>query len=371
MRKQCELRPILSFLRGLERMVRLTANNGTRMPLVQSICDIPSLICPQPDAESAGTTGNSSMSKIPSLREIPDLPEEVVQAGPNGELILFVGAGMSMLLGLPSWRELARRVLDDLRSSGFLDFSELEQLLTLSPRTQLSIAKLIAEENGQNVYVAKYFRGAAEGTTIYKALNDIGCACVTTNYDELLSPRFMSTNSGAVTPKPTLRISDREKFFARHLDDTGVVVHIHGSIGEPTKMVVSTREYLEHYDHDNIKHFLGDLFARKTILFLGYGLEENELLEHILRRGSASRTGDRRRFALQGFFRSQQPLYKKLYQYFQTSFGVHLIGFIRDHKDYAQQDEIIRTWAPKIKVAKPALADEISRMDKVLDGQKA
>src|SRR5258706_1666938 len=249
------------------------------------------------------------MSKVPLLREIPDPPDEVLQAGPNGDLVLFVGAGMSMLLNLPSWIGLAKKVLEDLRSHGLFDFSEIAQLELLSPRTQLSIAKLVADENDYKLDLAKYFRAPAEGTSVYKAINDIGCACVTTNYDELLAPRFVATTSGSTTPKPLLRISVAEKFFARHLDDTGVVIHLHGSISDPDKMVVTTKDYLAHYDHANVQVFLGELFARKIVLFLGYSLEENELLEHILRRGSAEKTGDRRRFALQGFFRSQQPLY--------------------------------------------------------------
>ena len=67
-------------------------------------------------------------------------------------------------------------------------------------------------------------------------------------------------------------------------------------------MVVTTKEYLEHYDHDNVQQFLGELFEKKTVVFLGYGLEELEMLEHILRRGQVKQTGDRRRFAVQGFF---------------------------------------------------------------------
>jgi hypothetical protein len=182
----------------------------------------------------------------------------------------------------------------------------------------------------------------------------------------LLAPRFLITKDGSTTAKPTVRIFDREEVVARRLDDTGIVIHVHGSISSPEKMVVTTKEYLEHYDRENIRHFLGELFARKTVLFLGYGLEENELLEHILRRGSASPTGDRRRFALQGFFKSQQPLYEKLYDYYKDSFGVHLIGYIRDHKNYRQQDAIVNTWAPQIKVTKAALVDDMALLNKVL-----
>ena len=70
----------------------------------------------------------------------------------------------------------------------------------------------------------------------------------------------------------------------------------------------------------------------------GYGLEEAEVLEHILRREEVLKTSERRRFSLQGFFRSQEPLYKKLYKYYEISFGVHLVGFERDKKTTMRWD---------------------------------
>lgn len=311
------------------------------------------------------------MSKAADLREIPELPDEIIQAGLNGELVLFVGAGVSMLLGLPSWGGLARKALDALRERGLLNFSELEQLKNLEPKKQLSIAKLIAEENEHDLDLTGYFKETVEGNSIYKSINDIGCACVTTNYDELLAPRFHEAKgdlvkSMSIKPKEVIRISDKSELFAKHLDEPGTVVHLHGAISRPETMVVTTKKYLEHYDHENVRHFLRELFAKKIVLFIGYGLEEAEILEHILRRGAVESTRDRRRFALQGYFRSEEPLYKNLHQYYEKSFGVHLIGFVRDHKDYAQQEAIIRDWVPQIQVKKPTLDADIARMNEVL-----
>lgn len=144
------------------------------------------------------------------------------------------------------------------------------------------------------------------------------------------------------------------------------MIHLHGAVSKPETMVVTTKEYLEHYDHENVQHFLRELFAKKIVLFIGYGLEEAEILEHILRRGTVESTKDRRRFALQGYFRSQEPLYKNLHQYYEKSFGVHLIGFVRDHKDYAQQEAVLRDWVPQIQVKKPTLDADIARMNEVL-----
>ncbi|WP_195880831.1 SIR2 family protein [Methylomonas albis] len=113
------------------------------------------------------------MRKVPDLRETIIPPDEVIQAGKDGNLILFIGAGVSRLLGLPSWQGLANCILEDLRQHAFLNYSEVEQLQTLDPKKQLSIATLIAEQNGYPLNVAKHLTGKTEGDSIYKAINDI------------------------------------------------------------------------------------------------------------------------------------------------------------------------------------------------------
>ena len=309
------------------------------------------------------------MNKAPELTDNPELPEEIKQAALNGELVLFVGAGVSMLLGLPSWSKLADKVLEELRYNGFLDYSEVAQLNTLDPRKRLSIAETIAEENEYCIKYEDHLRpDPSKGEGIYKALNDIGCPCVTTNYDELLFPRYKGAKTGdsSTTPAPVSRVSERERFFAHLLDEPGTVVHLHGCFNKPETMIVTTKDYLEHYDHENVQEFLEQLFRKKVVLFIGYSLEEAEILEHILRRGSVLKEGDRRRFSLEGFFRSQKPLYKELYRYYEISFGVHLIGFERDKKDYKALEPIIESWASQLEIRKPSLAKDIDFMDEVL-----
>ena len=310
------------------------------------------------------------MNKAPELTDNPGLPEEIRQAALNGELVLFVGAGVSMLLGLPSWSELAGKILEELHGNGFLDYSEVDQLNTLDPRKRLSIADTIAEENDYSIKYKDHLESdPSDGEGIYKALNAIGCMCVTTNYDRLLSPRYKDAeaDAGSVTPAPVNRVSEREKFFAGLLNEPGTVVHLHGCCSEPETMIVTTKDYLEHYDHKNIQKFLERLFKEKVVLFLGYGLEEAEILEHILRRGRVLKEGDRRRFSLQGFFRSQEPLYKKLCKYYEISFGVHLIGFERDKENYKTLEPIIESWAPKLEIRQPSLVKEVDFMDEVLE----
>jgi len=307
------------------------------------------------------------MSKTPDLREIPDIPPEIQQAALNGDLVLFVGAGVSKLVGLPSWSDLAWLVLKDLCEMGCINYSELEQLKPLDSKKQLSIAELIAEENEFALELTRHLRTEKGDKGIYKFLNKIGCACVTTNYDELLSPHFYQTSDGSTTAAPVTRVTHKNDFYTEHLNTPGTVVHLHGSVSQPESMVVTTRHYLAHYDDEMVQHFLNELFEKKTVLFIGYSLEEAEILEHILRRGGVKNTKVKKRFALQAFFLSQDPLYRKLHDYYQKSFGVHLIGFVRDHNDFSQLEIIAKTWAEQIEVRPPALTEDLEYMDEVLD----
>lgn len=306
------------------------------------------------------------MSKVLDLRETIPPPEEVIQAGLDGSLILFIGAGVSRLLELPSWNELALCVLKDLRNQSLLNYSEIDQLKSLDAKTQLSIAKLIAEQENIELNFREHLSGKTEGDSIYKAINDIGCCCVTTNYDELLSPRYIKNRDGSETTVSVNRVAEREKFFAKLLNEPGTVVHLHGSISKPKTLVVSTKDYLEHYDNAHVQAFLGELFEKKTVVFLGYGMEESEVLEHILRRGLVRETSDRRRFAVQGFFRSQQPLYEKLHNYYEKSFGVHLLGYVRDYENYSGLETILKLWVSKIIIQPPPLQDDFEFMNEVL-----
>lgn len=308
------------------------------------------------------------MSRAPVLREAPDLPEEIRQAALDGNLILFVGAGISRLLGMPSWAGMARKQLEHLRENKALNYSEIEQLSALDPKKQLSIATQIADDNDIRLDLRSGLTGFSESNSIYKSINDIGCVCVTTNYDQLLSPRYNPMRDGSTTPVTVNRIYKKQGLFTNHLDTPGTVIHLHGAVIDQKTMIVTTRQYLEHYDDPVVQEFLRGLFARKTVLFIGYGLEEAEILEHILRHGGISAGADRKRFALQGYYQSQQPLYENLHNYYRQSFGVHVIGFVRDHKDYKQQEAIFADWGPKIVVNPPPFAADINRINEVLDG---
>jgi hypothetical protein len=79
------------------------------------------------------------------------------------------------------------------------------------------------------------------------------------------------------------------------LSQPNTVIHLHGSLREPETMIMTTSDYISRYAAYNrssndpqtenpVLTFLSFLFQHRTVLFIGYGLEELEILEYVLRR---------------------------------------------------------------------------------------
>lgn len=312
------------------------------------------------------------------LKELVDVPEEVKQAALDRRLVLFIGSGVSRRMGLPSWGGFAERVLNDLATQNKIDFSELQMLKNLDPRKVLSIARII--DKNRDLDFTQYFKQSSikETSKVYESLNQIPCTFVTTNYDCLIRPQQMTFDNSTITNKPLRRISQRRDLKSVYLDELGNVIHLHGSIKDQDSMIITTSDYLAHYTNKIVQEFLKDLFRLKTVVFLGYGLDEIELLEHILRHGkadtanidSSKKLGDTckesRLFSIQGFYGYEFPTYYRLREYYNESFDLELIGYSKDRNDHRCIDDIMEKWAAEI-VARPiSLTERIEIMKKVV-----
>lgn len=296
----------------------------------------------------------------------PVIPPEIENAAQSGELVIFVGAGISRLINCPSWDGFADQVLDQLVPAG-IDYYELSQIKSISdPKKRLSIAKIVAQKKSITIDYDSIFEIKLKPDNVYGYLNDFNSSFVTTNYEKYLRPCSRENE-----PEVNWRFYKREQLLGVNLDRNGNVVHLHGCLDDPDKMVITTREYLDHYSCKEVEVFLKDLFKRKTVLFLGYGLDEIEVLEYILRRGDASskKEGERvRRFILQGFFNAEMALFELLQAYYQDSFATRLIGFPKDYNNYDHQVEILASWSKKLKFGGLALVDEVAALEDEIRG---
>ncbi|HEY8034988.1 MAG TPA: SIR2 family protein [Methylobacter sp.] len=298
-----------------------------------------------------------------TFNQSPPVPPEIIDAAQDGSLVLFIGAGISRLVGCPSWDGFAWQVLEQLTPSA-MNYHEQKLIRSIpDPRKQLSLAKIIENDAGHpKVDYDKIFNQKLNDENIYKYINQYSCSFVTTNYDKFIQPECM-----AVKAEQDWRIYERSDFLAAKLVK-GNVVHLHGCIEKPQNMVITTKDYLTHYSSDEVSTFLKNLFLKKTVLFLGYGLEELEILEYVLKYSGQQELNQRSLFILQGFFNADYSLFKKLEKFYSDSFNAQLIGFPLDHENFHQQVEIIKKWREQLTFGSSSLIDEAAAMESELDG---
>lgn len=305
---------------------------------------------------------------------IPDVPAGLREASQQrGVLIPFIGAGVSRLAGCPTWRELAIGALRECIAANKFTYGQLDQIKHLSPRIQLSVARGLESQHDLKIDYRSLIdpRGGYEeneiGHRVYRAIGNLGSTFVTTNYDswldiqipEIHAPVTVASaapETTAAAPAARRTIHNVNEFTPANLNQPNTVFHIHGSLADPAGMVMTTRDYITRYandrendpkDENRTLTFLSHLFQEKTVLFIGYGLEDLEILEYVIQKGRMATPGQAnqaRHYILQGYFSHELELMRSLSQYYMQT-DIQLIPFSLDQKDWPQLIEVIEKLA--------------------------
>jgi len=329
------------------------------------------------------------------LFAIPSVPDGLREAARRGLLVPFIGAGVSRLAGCPSWVDFADAVLRSLIQAGKFSYSQLDQIRNLNPRVKLSFARRLALDSKVSIDYKALLHTVArsdhkDGCRIYRSLFALGNIFVTTNYDEwldehipgtsaTLTPSEAPSNTSAIMP---MRVAHRaNEFMPALLNEPNTVIHLHGSVLDPDKMILTTGDYLKHYANDHgsadaegenrVLTFLEYLFNKRSVLFIGYGLDELEILEYVLlKAGTRANSSSReiRHYILQPFFSHEEVLLRNLRSYYLNECAVELIPFRRDDKDYGQLLDVLEDLAQKIPAISPLVLQRAQEMEGLLNG---
>jgi hypothetical protein len=112
---------------------------------------------------------------------------------------------------------------------------------------------------------------------------------------------------------------------------------------------------------------LEHLFSTKTVLFVGYGLEELEILEYAILKAKTKQDAQpsARHYLLQGFFSHQWDLYLGLKTYFRNC-GIQLIAFRRDERDYDELIDVLERFAREAPASAGTVLQEFAEMKRLL-----
>ena len=325
---------------------------------------------------------------------IPCIPSGLREASQRGILIPFIGAGVSRIAGCPGWSEFADGALRCLVEEGNFSHKQLAQIGHLNPRVKLSIALALEKEHGTRINFRKLLHQSgkkdnAKGQKLFGHLGKLGKTFVTTNYDEWLDEEIGMPAVAVDTkydPAASAIVNQRKIVHKVHdltpanLNQPNTVIHLHGSVLDPDGMVLTTQHYVRHYANDRLSGnaekenrvltFLEHLFQQKTVLFVGYGLEELEILEYVIlkaRRPAGTGHNEAKHYLLQGFYSHEHELMRSLTRYYLEECGIQLIPFLRDHKDWDQILDVLEEFARAAPASNPLYVQEFKEMGDLLD----
>ena len=215
--------------------------------------------------------------------DAPDIPERLLQNHEDGKVVFFCGAGISYPAGLPGFRNLVEQVYDNL---GFQPRSQIQQVAFKNNQYDIAISLLESEISGGRERVRKEISDILSSPTINEkttimheallALSRNGggkLRLVTTNFDRVFEHVIKETGIARdCFVAPALPIAN---------DEWNGLVYLHGLLREEPEseenesIIVSSGDFGQAYLIDRwAARFLGQLFKKFSVCFIGYSLED-------------------------------------------------------------------------------------------------
>jgi len=185
----------------------------------------------------------------------------------NGQVIPFIGAGVSMALGLPSYASLIEELGGHLGFDAPI-FEQMGDYLTLAEYYHLQKSGLQELQLHLKERWKKSHKEVA-ASPVHQAIVGLGCKLIyTTNFDDFLEKAHRGTNRRYRTLRS---VND----FVDLADDRVHIVKLHGDLRTPSTMVFTESSYFERLAFESpldIK-LRADILG-KSLLFIGYSLTD-------------------------------------------------------------------------------------------------
>lgn len=298
----------------------------------------------------------------------------------NEKLALFIGAGVSRLMNIPLWDELAFLIIDYLRNANYLNHSESERIKikNFSAKQVVSIfhrivrdQKIIDKFYKENIVAKDFKKNPYSLLSEFEDAIGSSLAKVSTNIDlewenvlvqkqkkqEIEISKSGKSNASQITYSKT----QSSGFSYDQIINPSILYQIHGSLNDLSNAVLTTSQYITHYrDYKGLKGFPDKVFKEYTVLFIGSGIQEFEILEHCLKESKLHH------YALIDTNLGEANLFRIQKAYFDEV-NIQAIPYYLDFHHYKRLIYILESWISEIKSSKrKGFYYGIKKIDEVL-----
>jgi len=196
---------------------------------------------------------------------------EIAKKAKEDKLVLFIGAGLSKNVDMPSWGGLIDKLGENLGyEKGMFSLTGNDDYLAL--------AEYYQEVKGNGMeQVIDYFKEAnsaqvnnqLQASNIYKNVTKIPVHRIyTTNYEHLIENAYSIHTDKQVKTVYDLQTYNQEKADVE-------VIKLHGDVDKPETIVLTQNSYFERYDMETpLDILLRNDLLDKTFLFIGYSFRD-------------------------------------------------------------------------------------------------
>jgi len=296
------------------------------------------------------------------ISRIPEVPGEIREAVNSGTLAVFIGAGVSRLVGCDGWDTLARNLVSRCHGEGIINYRENETLSQIPDhkKTITICYHLFNNNHLADVFYEEMNKSLREGAdvktpNIYNEIYRLRGLFVTTNADTHFDSLFNPPN-----------ILYRETDFKEDRLDGTNLYHIHGSVRDRSELIFTVPAYMKRYTNPNFRRFLEKIFREYTVLFLGYGASEFEILDFILQDNIRNRGLAPQHFMLSPFYSGEENILS-FEQTYYNDLGINILGYEKDTNGYRQLIEVIKHWNEEINLVTGYLHDASRLIDEAVE----
>ena len=249
------------------------------------------------------------------------------------QVSIFIGAGFSKEAGAPSVYDLKNAILDEIHDTNAKEVHENNSLADLSNFFVNEVC--LGSRNPLIRILRETFEFIPKCMDDHKLLANIPHfkRIFTTNYDTLLENSYEQNEVRVI----------RNDADCAYINKPFTVFKIHGDFTDSDSVVITSDDYNQFFT-SNKNPIMWDLvkaeFATKNILFIGYSLEDDNILDIIRKVSDAQGKNQNEMFLIAPKIsqEKQEELRKLKVHYFDTIANVFLTQLIEELKKHISED---------------------------------